>query len=106
MVRRASSALAGLPFEPEEVAGEGASAVVWRAREPSSGRAVAVKVARSAVVGVGEAEIVARVARRWGPELVGAGRLASGEVYVATAWEPGDVLAPAEIAPGERARTA
>src|SRR5216110_2289906 len=103
MVRRSSSALAGLPFEAEEVAGEGASAVVWRAREPASGRVVAVKVARSAAIGIVEAEIVARVARRWGPELLGAGRLASGEAYVATAWEPGEALAPASIAKGERA---
>ena len=84
--------------------GEGATAVVWRARvqaEPSAvpSRAapvVALKVARGpgppSEAIAREAALLARVGRRWGPALVDA-----GPGFVATEWIDGRVLAPLSL---------
>ena len=79
--RSASGELAQHPteggWERLERVGEGASAVVWRARHPERGQLVALKVARPEPAArdavAREALLLARVGRRWGPALVDAG---------------------------------
>src|SRR5579859_421292 len=78
-------------WERLERVGEGASAIVWRARHAGDGRLVALKVARGDAASLAavarEGTLLARVARRWGPALVEA-----GEGYVATEWVAGAPL--------------
>ena len=73
------------------VIGEGATAVVWKARHTSRGQMVALKVAKaegSAREAVArEAMLLARVGRRWGPALVDA-----GPGFVAIEWIDGSRL--------------
>src|SRR5580692_2545030 len=82
-------------------AGEGTSSVVWRAEHSVSGRTVALKVAKPGVENAGaiarEAALLARVARRWGPELVDA-----GPGYLAIGWVEGLPLAPIQIVEKDR----
>jgi serine/threonine-protein kinase PknK len=114
MTRRSTSPLAFPPFpwELEERAGEGATAVVWRARDRATGDPVAIKIARGGDALLHEAELVARVGWRWGPSVVGAGRLPAalggmpaGAAYVVTEWADGASLRPLEIG-GDRERVA
>src|SRR5258708_4080818 len=109
MARHASSMLA-LPWELEAIAGEGESAIVWRGRESATGRAVAIKIAKRADALLHEAEIVARVERRWGPKVLGAGRMPSGvrqahagAPYVVSEWALGAALDPLALKDRERA---
>src|SRR5690349_827347 len=108
MPRRASPLLA-LPWDLEEIAGEGASAIVWRARDRASGHAVALKVAKRSDALLREAEILARVVRRWGPALLAVGHvppglreLEEGALYVASEWAEGAVLDPSAVVDRER----
>jgi transcriptional regulator with GAF, ATPase, and Fis domain len=76
-----------------ERVGEGATSVVWRARHAEGGQLAAVKLARrhadeEAVRAVArEAILLARVARRWGPALLDAGK-----GFLATEWVAGAAL--------------
>jgi serine/threonine protein kinase len=85
--------------------GEGSSGIVFRASR-GDGTLAALKVARTADAWVGrEIGILARLGRRWGPELVEAGRvdervvgpdgavLARGAAWMATTWIDGEALA-------------
>ncbi|MDP9036822.1 MAG: protein kinase, partial [Myxococcota bacterium] len=77
--------------------GEGATSIVWRARHVETGRAVALKVAKKEQPGasgglVREALLLARVARRWGPEL-----LAAGPGFVATEWLEGEPIGESAV---------
>ncbi len=94
----------GVAWRCLERVGEGATAVVWRARHTSSGRIVALKVAKrdheSLEAVAREASLLGRVARRWGPELVDA-----GPGFLATDWVSGQVLEPSAMA-GERENVA
>src|SRR5258707_13029225 len=83
MPRRASPTLAVLhlhEWDLETVAGEGESAIVWRGRDRATGAAGAIKIAKRPEVVLREAELVGRVGRRWGPALLGAGRMPNGVV--------------------------
>jgi transcriptional regulator with GAF, ATPase, and Fis domain/serine/threonine protein kinase/tetratricopeptide (TPR) repeat protein len=84
------------PWRPLERAGEGATSVVWRAEHATTGEIVALKVARSGEANVvalaREAELLARVARRWGPRLRDAGR-----GFLALDWIEGVRLEPAAL---------
>lgn len=76
--------------------GEGSTSVVWHARHAETGQCAALKLARhepGAYAALArEALLLARVARRWGPSLVGA-----GPGFVATEWLEGEPLAPLAI---------
>ena len=113
-----SDQLAGPPRVPPWRAivrvGEGATSVVWRAEHTDDGRVVALKIAgrdpRLGAAGtleheVGaafgrEAALLARVARRWGPALIDAGR-----DFLVTEWTEGT---PVHVRDGglDRARLA
>jgi serine/threonine-protein kinase PknK len=86
-----------------EQAGEGASSVVWRARDPQ-GRVAALKVARPgeglATALAREAALLARTGRRWGPALLDA-----GPGYLATEWVDGAPVDPGSLT-GDRERIA
>src|SRR5580704_1752736 len=95
------SRLAAEPFSwvPLERIGEGASAVVFRAQRAGGGETCALKVARPGFSLARESEVVARVARRWGPALLDLGRVPAGAVglpaglpYLATEWAEGEPL--------------
>ena len=88
-----SSTLA-LPAEwlSEGRAGKGASADVFRARHRALGTFAALKLVRDAEVAFGEASLLARLHRRWGPALLDAGRLGDGVAYLAVGWVDGVVL--------------
>jgi transcriptional regulator with GAF, ATPase, and Fis domain len=79
-----------------ERAGEGATAIVWRARDASSGRVVALKTARGTGAAeaalLREAQTLALVDRRWGPALVDA-----GPGFLATEWLEGVPLDPRAV---------
>jgi serine/threonine-protein kinase PknK len=85
-------------WELLERVGEGATAVVWRARRaalgPSPGQLAALKLARDTGAAseaiAREALLLARVERRWGPVLLDA-----GPGFVATGWVEGEPLDPA-----------
>jgi len=94
------SAIGGWRLQAKE--GEGASGTVFRATR-ADGTTCALKVARTAEDWVGrEALILARAQRRWGPALLGAGRLANdavgpggealaaGASWMATTWIEGE----------------
>ncbi|OJY28727.1 MAG: hypothetical protein BGO98_07700 [Myxococcales bacterium 68-20] len=96
------SAIGGWRLQAKE--GEGASGTVFRATR-ADGTTCALKVARTAEDWVGrEALILARAQRRWGPALLGAGRLANdavgpggealaaGASWMATTWIEGEAL--------------
>jgi transcriptional regulator with GAF, ATPase, and Fis domain/tetratricopeptide (TPR) repeat protein len=86
-----------------ERAGEGASAVVWRARHAATGQIGALKKARDtatdnardrveagadgAALLAREARLLARVGRRWGPSLLDA-----GPGFLVTEWSEGEGL--------------
>src|SRR5258708_3873783 len=78
-----------------EKAGQGATAIVWRARD-DSGRIAALKIAlpgdESAAAVAREATRLARTARRWGPALVDA-----GPGYLAIEWVDGRCVTPAAL---------
>ncbi len=84
-------------------AGRGATAAVHRA-EDAQGRVAALKVALDDEGWVGaEAALVASLERRWGAELLDAGRIPAGIAglkpgarYLATSWEEGEDLATAQ----------
>src|SRR5215470_88933 len=86
-----STALAEQGWELVTRAGEGASAVVWKAR-----RGETLAALKIGVEALREAEIVARAGRRWGPPVLDAGR-AAGEPFVALGWTEGTPLDPARI---------
>ena len=83
-----------------QAAGRGATATVHRA-EDAQGRVAALKVALDDEAWLGaEASLVAILERRWGAELLGAGRvppgvdgLKAGACYIATSWVEGEDLA-------------
>jgi transcriptional regulator with GAF, ATPase, and Fis domain/tRNA A-37 threonylcarbamoyl transferase component Bud32/tetratricopeptide (TPR) repeat protein len=83
-----------------ERAGEGASSVVWKARHAQTQRTVALKVTkpgRDCLEALArEASLLARVGRRWGPELIDA-----GPGFLVVDWVEGQPLAPVDIA-GDR----
>ena len=79
--------------------GEGATGVVWLARHAITGRPAALKRAKEGVPGAAaaiaaEAELLARVGRRWGPALLD---VAPG--FLVTEWMDGAAV-------GDRARSA
>ncbi len=82
--------LADAGWEVLERAGEGSAATVWRARR-ADGREAAVKVGKDGALALHEAELVARLDRRWGPEVLDAGT-AGGAFFVALAWTSGETL--------------
>jgi serine/threonine-protein kinase PknK len=90
-VQSESNQLAG--WTRLEKAGEGATAIVWKARDPV-GKTVALKEARPSATDrlAHEAALLARTHRRWGPALVTA-----GPGYLATEWVDGAALAPASV---------
>jgi len=90
----------------EGLAGGGASADVFRARHRNLGTFAALKIVRDAGVAFGEASLLARLHRRWGPALLDAGRLGDGSAYLAVGWVDGDVLEPRGLSDAERDRTA
>ena len=59
----------------------------------------ALKIAKPGSSLAVEAEIVARIARRWGP-----GLLDAGAGWVATEWTEGRALAPIDVKPADRER--
>jgi serine/threonine-protein kinase PknK len=83
-----------------EKAGEGASAIVWRAEHSITHQTVALKVAKpgaeSAAAVAREASLLVRVGRRWGPDIVDA-----GPGFVAIDWVEGSPLTPIDV-PGDR----
>ncbi len=89
------------PWRAIEAVGEGATSVVWRAEHVESGARAALKIAKAGESLTSEAEVVARLGRRWGPALldVGAG-------YVAMEWTEGRALAPSELKKTDRERVA
>ena len=94
------------PWEALERVGEGATSVVWRARHVDGGQLVALKLARadeaSGRAVAREANLLARVGRRWGPALVDA-----GAGFLATEWIAGSPVDPRAIpAKAERERLA
>ena len=91
-----ATALAAAGWQLLERAGEGAAATVWRARR-ADGREAAVKLGKDGALALHEADLVARVGRRWGPEVLDAGRTAAG-VFVALAWTEGEVLGTKRVA--------
>ncbi len=78
----------------EAPVGRGATSVVYRASHRESGVQAAVKVL-AAGIAPGEAELLARLGRRWGPALLDVGRLPSGQTFLATEWTEGEPLAVA-----------
>src|SRR5207302_37717 len=86
--------------------GEGASAEVWRAERRDSGSVAAIKIAKPGHALAREAELAARLARRWGPALLDAGVTPEGAPFLATEWIEGSALSPAKIAKADRERTA
>jgi serine/threonine-protein kinase PknK len=83
------------PWQLLERVGEGATAVVWRARHGTLGQLSALKIARGSGLEsdavAREALLLARVERRWGPALLDA-----GPGFVATEWVEGQPLRPAD----------
>jgi transcriptional regulator with GAF, ATPase, and Fis domain len=86
-----------------ERVGEGATAVVWRARHRSFEPLAALKRAKDGLTAgdalAREARLLARVERRWGPALLDA-----GPGFVATAWVAGRRLEPAKLDGGAAER--
>jgi serine/threonine-protein kinase PknK len=84
------------PWEALERVGEGATSVVWRARNVEGGQLVALKLARadeaSAHAVAREATLLARIGRRWGAALVDA-----GPGFLATEWIAGSPVDPRDI---------
>jgi transcriptional regulator with GAF, ATPase, and Fis domain len=79
-------------WELVERIGEGATAVVWKAREQGSDRVAALKLARDdpgGVVVAREAALLARVKRRWGPAILDA-----GPGFLAAEWVEGAAVEP------------
>ena len=100
-----ATALAAAGWEILERAGDGASATVWRARR-ADGRIAAIKMGDRGAIALREAELVARVGRRWGPEALDAGRV-GGAAFVALEWTEGEVLETlprSQSSPGARER--
>lgn len=83
-LRKVPSKLAGasarpaFPWRVEGFLGQGSSATVWLARRRGSGQAAALKVGRNEEALLREVRIATRVGRRWGPALLGAGRIPEG----------------------------
>jgi len=109
--------LALVGWEILDVVGEGASAVVYRARGVD-GTIAALKIAKSNDGWVGrEAALLANIARRWGPHLLDAGRVSAsaasltqgaicaGASYVVTSWVDGEPLDRLVLATKERERS-
>jgi serine/threonine-protein kinase PknK len=92
---RASRELADGAWRTIERVGEGATSVVWRARN-ARGEVAALKVAKgegpAAEAVAREAGMLARVARRWGPRLLDA-----GAGFLATEWVDGEPIDPRVI---------
>ena len=96
-------------WRPVELAGEGATATVWRSER--GGVLAALKVAKTEDGWVGrEAVALAGLQRRWGPALLDAGRvpegasgLRSGARFIATAWAAGHPLDVAKATGSELA---
>lgn len=91
-----------------ERVGEGASAEVWRAEHEETGAVAAIKIAKPGHALAREAELSARLARRWGPKLLDAGVTPAPEsaAFVATEWVEGRALEPAKVAKADRERVA
>lgn len=99
-----SSAAKG-PWILLERHGEGATAVVWRARHQRTGQIAAVKVARGGAPEwcaqlAREAALLGRTARRWGPSV-----LDIGPDFFVTEWTEGEPVDVRAIA-GDRVMTA
>ena len=90
----------------EGLAGKGASADVFRARHRAKGTFAALKIVRDAGIAFGEASLLARLHRRWGPALLDAGRLDEHRAYLAVGWVDGEVLDPLNLVDTDRERTA
>ncbi len=91
------------PWLSLERVGEGATAIVWRARHRVLGQLAAPRAARESEPAVDalarEGMLLARVERRWGPALLDA-----GPGFVATEWLEGRSLEPAAITEGLEGR--
>src|SRR5687767_14810761 len=100
------------PWIVRERVGAGASSIVFRATHATSPTVAALKVATGPGDLRREAELLARLLRRWGPRLLDVGGLpadalgcARGACYLATEWVEGRALDPAAIR-GDRERVA
>jgi serine/threonine protein kinase/tetratricopeptide (TPR) repeat protein len=82
-------------FEIAERAGAGGMGVVYRARDRASDITIALKILRSADAArfVREGEVLAKLTHPAIVKYVAAGRLGSGELYLAMEWLEGETLA-------------
>jgi len=80
------------PWRGEELVGEGASARVWRATHVESGARAALKIAKAGASLTTEADVIARLGRRWGPAILDA-----GDGFIAMEWTEGRALHPASL---------
>jgi len=82
-------------FEIAERAGAGGMGVVYRARDRATDTPVALKILRSADAArfVREGEVLAKLAHPGIVKYIAAGRLGSGELYLAMEWLEGETLA-------------
>ncbi len=82
-------------FEIAERAGAGGMGVVYRAKDRSTDTIIALKVLRSADAArfVREGEVLAKLTHPGIVKYVAAGRLSSGELYLAMEWLEGETLA-------------
>jgi serine/threonine protein kinase len=110
---RPTSRLAGEGFvwRPLEQAGEGSSAIVFKAQHRTSGQLAALKVVKGELgdVALREIALLGQLDRRWGPALFDAGvvpegvtGLPSGARFVATEWIEGEALDPRRATDRER----
>src|SRR5688500_17595781 len=87
--------------------GAGSTGVVHRATRESDGAVVALKIASTDGEWLGrEGALLARLARRWGPELLDAGVTPDGARFIASRWVDGQALSTAIAATKDRARLA
>jgi serine/threonine protein kinase len=82
-------------FEIADRAGAGGMGVVYRAHDRAQGTTIALKVLRSADAArfVREGEVLAKLTHPGIVKYVAAGRLSSGELYLAMEWLEGETLA-------------
>jgi transcriptional regulator with GAF, ATPase, and Fis domain len=101
----------GFVWRPLEQAGEGSSAIVFKAQHRTSGQLAALKVVKGELgdVALREIALLGQLDRRWGPALFDAGvvpegvtGLPSGARFVATEWIEGEALDPRRATDRER----
>ena len=104
-------AASAFPWHVVGRAGEGATAVVYKAEHATTGATAALKVLRKDLgeLALREIALLGKLDRRWGPSLLDAGvipsgtpELPGGSLYVATAWIDGRAIDPRRAADRER----